>query len=283
MVRRAAALAIAVFCGLMLPAVAQAAPAGDGERDLQFTARIQGQSIREALDALALLAGRQIEVIGPIEEREVSVVLHKSTLLESIDKVLSPSSYVAILSDDKRLVIIMLGGTGDPAEGGIDPQAESADESFDGHGLVSIFRDGPEVLPPIHPGEEGLTLADVKYYWSFAPDPDPSEVLVFPPSSADEDRFTEQDLANLLADPEPLPPDTDLVPPDDEGYSVITLQDLETLRSAVLEQQPSEVSLWPADEAGDSSLPFTVPLEVLIPNAPDHVRPENLADLIPPE
>jgi len=126
-------------------------------------------------------------------------------------------------------------------------------------------------------------MADIEYYWSFALDPDPSEVPVFPPSSADEDVFTEQDLAILLTDPDPYPPDADLVPPDDEGHAVITLQDLETLRSAVLEQQPSEVSLWPADEAGDSSMPVTDLGKSLGSTDPVDLGPDSLDDLIPPE
>lgn len=278
---RAAVLAIALFCSFMLPGVVRAASVGDGDPELRITAQLWNLSIQEALEAVALLAGRPIEVIGPIEEREISVNLHEATLLESIDKVLSPSSYVVILSEDKSLVIRVLGGAGDRADAGHDPQAESRDDPVDG--LVSIFRDGPEVIPPSQPGEEGLTMADIEYYWSFAPDLDPSEEPVFPPSSADEDVFTEQDLAILLTDPDPYPPDADLVPPDDEGHAVITLQDLETLRSAVLEQQPSEVSLWPADEAGDSSMPVTDLGKSLGPTARVDLGPESLADLIPPE
>lgn len=276
-------LAITVFCGLLLPAVAQAASAGDGDRrDLRITALIQSLSVQEALEAVALLADRPIAVMGPIEDREVSVNLREATLAESIEKVLSPSNYVIVWSDEESLVVLMLDGIGDPAVAASDSPAGSRENSD--HGLVSIFWDGPEVLPPSHPGGEGLTMADIEYYWSFATDPDPSEVPVFPPSSADEIGFTEQDLANLLADPEPyLPADTNLVPPDDEWHSVITLQDVENLRSAMLGQQPSEVALWPADETGDSSFAFTVPRELLIPNGQDDILPENLADLIPPE
>ena len=163
---RAAVLAIALFCSFMLPGVVRAASVEDGDPVLRITAQLRNFSIREALEAVALLAGRPIEVIGPIEEREISVNLHEATLLESIDKVLSPSNYVVILSEDKSLVIRVLGGAGDRADAGHDPQAESRDDPVDG--LVSIFRDGPEVIPPSQPGEEGLTMADIEYYWSFA-------------------------------------------------------------------------------------------------------------------
>ena len=182
---RAAVLAIALLCSFMLPGVVRAASVEDGDPELRITEQLWNLSIQEALEAVALLAGRPIEVIGPIEEREISVNLHEATLLESIDKVLSPSNYVVILSEDKSLVIRVLGRAGDRADAGHDPQAESRDNSVDG--LVSIFRDDPEVIPPSQPGEEGLTMADVEYYWSFAPDPDPSEVPVFPLSSAGED------------------------------------------------------------------------------------------------
>ena len=278
---QAAVLAIALLCSFMLPGVVRAASVEDGDPELRITAQLWNLSIQDALEAVALLVGRPIEVIGPIEEREISVNLHEATLLESIDKVLSPSNYVVIFSEDKSLVIRVLGGAGDRADAGHDPQAESRDDPVDG--LVSIFRDGPEVIPPSQPGEEGLTMADIEYYWSFALDLDPSEEPVFPPSSADEDVFTEQDLAILLTDPDPYPPDADLVPPDDEGHAVITLQDLETLRSAVLEQQPSEVSLWPADEAGDSSMPVADLGKSLGSTIRVDLGPESLADLIPPE
>lgn len=277
---RVTALVIAVIGGLLLPAVVQAASAVDGNRNLRFTALIQDQSIREALEAVALLAGRTIEVMGPLEDRKVSVTLNNATLAKSIDKVLSPSNYVIVWSDEESLVILMLDGIGDPAVAGSDSPAGSRENSDDG--LVSLFRDGPEVLPPSHPGEEGLTMADIEYYRSFAPVYDPSEVEIFP-SSPGEDSFTEQDLADLIANQEPELLDTDLVPRDSAGHSVITLRDVENMRSAMLESPPSEVALWPVDETGDSSLEFTVPREFLIPDAEAYILPKNLADLIPSE
>ncbi len=120
----------------------------------------------------AALIVQDIEVTGRIDDRKVSVNLHEATLLKSIERILSASSYVVISSAEKHLVIRMLGGTRDPADAGIDPQAESRDEAFDG--LVSIFRDGPEVIPPSHPEGEGLTMADIEYYWSDSTDLDPA-------------------------------------------------------------------------------------------------------------
>lgn len=276
--RLATALAIVVFCGFMLPSSVLAASAGDGDRDVRYTALIQDQSVQEALEAIGLLAGRQIQIMGPVEDRKVTVTLRNATLAESVDKVLSPSNYVIVWSDERDLVVLMLDGISGPAVVGRGSSARSRENSDDG--LVSLFRDGPEVLPPRHPGEDGLTMADIKYYWSFAPDSDPSEVEVFP-TSPGEDPFTAQDLAELIANQEPVPLDTDLVPRDDEGHSVITLRDLENLRSAELGAQPLEVALWPADE--DLGLSVTVPRELLISDTQNHISPENLADLFPPE
>ena len=278
---RVTALVMAVIGGFLLPAIVQAASAGDGDRDLRLTALFQDLPIQEALEAVGLLAGRQIEVMGPIEDRKVSVTLNNATLSESIYKVLSPSNYVVVLSDQESVVVLMLEGIGDPAAAGSDSQADSRDDSSDD--LVSIFRESPEVIPPSHPDEEGLTSADIEYYWSFAPDYDPSEVDVIPPTSGGEDGFTEQDLADLLANQQPDPLDSDFVPRDSAGHSVMILQHVETLRSATLGSQPSEVALWPSDEGDVSDLSITIPRDSMKANAHVDLNPESLADFIPPD
>lgn len=246
---------------------------------VRLAIEIKDQPLDEALKRVAALTGRKLELIGPVDERRITVSLRATTLEESLERILHPSSYTIIWLADGGLAIHVLGEAEDDA-GVLGDSPEPTEGLSDNP--VSLFPGGEEVLPPSHPGEQGITFADIDYYSSFHTQLDRNDMEVLPPATSDTKGMTQEEM-DFLSEIHQAgnPADTELVPPAGDDEFGLTQADFEAMQSNRPVLPPSQVEIVPPDEPGGIGLTLEQ-LQSMTQARTPH-QPLTLNDMIPPE
>ncbi len=270
----------AALAGLLAGVPEHLVQAADAQpsTDVRLTVDLRERPLHEALETVAELAGKKLEVVGAADhERKVSISLRDATLQESLEKVLRPGNYVILWLPENRLRVHLLDGQSDDGTR-VTQTAAPIEEFYEEP--VSLFPGGQEVLPPIFPGGPGLTIADLNYYRSFATDLDPAEIEVLPPLSSEEDGLTQADI-NFFSDMHqvPEPAEIELIPRKGEDELGLTLAELEAMKSNRPAQSPSQIEVVPPDLPGEIGLT----LEQLNAQAKSPPAAATLADMVPPD
>ncbi len=245
--------------------------------DVRITVEIRDQLLPEALATIGELAGSSIELIGSVDDRRVSVSLRATTFGESLERILSPSSYTIVWRTDDGLAIHVLDDEGDPSGAG-STLLEPSEEPFDSP--ISMFPNSEEVLPPSHPGDHGVTAADIEYLSSFDTPWGPGEEEQLPPASPSEAGMTAEDLEFLSGlQQEKNLAEIELLPPEDGHEFGLTLAESEAMASGGSGLLLDEEEILPPDELGGSGLT----LQQLEPMKQPETVQQSLTDLIPPD
>ena len=274
----------AALAGLLAGVPEHLVQAADAQpsTDVRLTVDLRERPLHEALETVAELAGKKLEVVGAADhERKVSISLRDATLQESLEKVLRPGNYVILWLPENRLRVHILDGQSD--DGTRVTQTAAPVEELYGE-PVSLFPGGKEVLPPSLPGEPGLTIADLNYYRSFATDLDPAEIEVLPPLSSEEDGLTQADIKFFSAMHQvPEPADIEVIPPKGEDELGLTLAEFEAMRSNRPALSPSQIEVVPPDLPGEKGLTLEGLREQLrsMPQPPP--ASDLPAEILPPE
>ncbi len=273
-----------VFCLVLAPvafllglSVQIASPSARDE--VRITGAFRDEPLRDVLETLAELAGWSVEVIGASDESRISVTLREATLKESLERILHPRNFAVIWSPENKLTILLIDDKRDAgrASGDLSSQAEGQIDH-----PISLFPGEEEVLPPVTPGGQGLTIADIEYYRAFDIPSDPIYAEVVPPSSPGTRGVTLEEIDFLSAmRGEEILADMELFPAEgDDGFG-LTVAEFEAIKSSRPALAPSQIEVIPPDEPGGIGLTleqlestkqakaFDQPLTVIDPIPPD--------------
>lgn len=220
---------------------------------------------------VAELAGQALEVTGSIGTRKVSLILRDTSVHESLQRILYPSSYIIGTSDD-RLSIRVLGDSAGSDGPAVEPP-QPAGESI--HAPLSLFPGDEEALPGSY-----LTIADINHYSSFSTERDPAEVELVPPSSSETMGLTLAEIeffSGLHQIPDPA--NVELFPPESEDEQGLTLAELQAMASGRPALLPSQIEVVPPDLPGAIGLT----LEQLNAQVKSPPAAATLVDMVPPE
>ncbi len=274
----AAGMLLSAFLGV---AAGAESPGREGEvRIARITVSLQDQPLSAALTAVAELSGRTIEVTGEIDERRVSISLRDATLEESLERILRPLNYTVIWLPGNSLAIHLLGDSENDAIAASDSESREPMTDRLSDNPVSLFPGGEEVLPPSHPGEPGITSADINYYSSFHTQLDPNDEEVLPPSTPETKGMT-QDEMDFLTEMHQAenPADAELLPPEGDDEFGLTQAEFEAMQSSTPALPPSQIEVLPPDEPGGIGLT----LEELQSITQSRLADDSDVDVVPPD
>ena len=232
-------LLVVALCGIS-PALGQPANAGseDGE-DSRVTIPFKDESIARAVEILAELTDHTIEVLGPIPDWQVTLVLREVTLKESLERIFYPSSFVIEWGVDRRLIIRLL--TDD---------SRQADQTDGAPGVAEtiIFQPAGQAddRPPGLAEEFPVTIADLDSAVSYMPQSDFKSLQAFPPGASDEVPITIGELEDT-ASPTARPDMSGLpaFPPGASDEVPITIGELEDTTSPAARPDMSGLPAFP--------------------------------------
>ena len=273
---QAGVLLVAAVCGFTLALPGDARALGDDGDDLRITAKFDNVSVVKAIETLATLTGRAIELIGVTGERRVSLSLQNATLEESLDRIFYPLNYVIVWEPDDRVSIRMFEGTSERSEaaaGPTEPSGEGDDTTFWYPAAEA------DVLPPSAPGEYPVTLEDLELSGAVSAALNTVDLEVLPASESESMVITEGDLEIFRQDQAARGDDVKVLPPDDEDSAGLTLRELEEMRSSWSVQSSSQLEVLPPDLPGEKGLT----LEELQSIAQSRPADDSVVDVLPPD
>ena len=239
--------------------------------------KIQDQSLEDALESVVRSTGRTLEVIGPADERRISLELSNVTLQESLKRILHPSSHAISWGND-HLQIWILDGSGVPL---LVPN-ESIKVPLERP--VSLSPGDWEVVPPDGSGELGLTLRATELHNSLYAQAAPDDIEVVPPLPGETFGITQREIdSNAILNPPVAVGDLEVVPPGEEGGPVLTVDELEAASATAAPLTPSEIEVIPPDVPGGVGMTLEQ-LNTHLEHAGGAAAPQlNPLDWIPPD
>ncbi len=230
-------LLVVALCGIS-PALGQPANAGseDGD-DSRITIPFKDVSIARAVEILAELTDHTIEVLGPIQDRQVTLVLREVTLKESLERIFYPSSFVIEWGVDRRLMLRLLTD---------DSRQTDQTDGPPGVAETIIFQPAGQAhdRPPGLAEEFPVTIADLESAVSYVPQSDFRSLEAFPPGPPDEPSVT---IGELEDSPTARPDMSGLpaFPPGASDEIPITIGELEDTTFATARPDMSGLPAFP--------------------------------------
>ena len=131
------------------------------------------------MEILAELTDHTIKVLGPIQDRQVTLVLREATLKESLERIFYPSSFVIEWGVDRRLMLRLLTD---------DSRQTDQTDGPPGVAETIIFQPAGQAhdRPPGLAEEFPVTIADLESAVSYVPQSDFRSLEAFPPGPPDE-------------------------------------------------------------------------------------------------
>jgi hypothetical protein len=112
-----------------------------------------------------------------------------------------------------------------------------------------------EVVPPAHPGERGMTTAELKAKAGTAAQMDPKRVEVVPPSRPGERGLTQAELMAKAGSTVPEDPDSmEVVPPSKPGERGLTQAELMAKAGGTVPVDPDSMEVVPPSKPGERGL-----------------------------
>ncbi len=277
--RLAANVLVVVLCGFSLARSPSAAALGDAGEDSRISVEFENVAIAEAVKTLAELTNHTIKVVGPMPDRQVTLILRQVTLKDSLERIFDRSSFVIEWGVDDRITVRAMGAMpGEPKDpaGGTDPAEDGADTS------VRYAVDQTDAIPPGSPDEIPVTVEDLERDRSLLAQPDMSNMDAFPPAEFDEMVVTVEDLATLASDQTARPEDFEAFPPgDDEEHLGITERELEAMSSSISTVELLDIEAFPPGEPGEESLTLRELKEMIAASPPTEPPAGSYDELFP--
>lgn len=270
---------LAALCGLYLALPGDARALGDEGDDFRVTVEFDNVSVVEALETLATLTGRPIELMESTGDRRVSFSLRNVTLEESLERLFQGSSHVIVWGPGDRVSIRELEDTPQGIEatsgGAQGPSGEGDDTA------LWYPADEADVLPPSAPGEHPVTLEDLELIGAVSAAHSTDELEILPVLESESMVMTEGDLEILRQNQAARGDDVEVLPPDNEGSAGLTLRELEAMRSTRSSLTSSQIEVLPPNQLGEIGLTLEE-LQALNQARTSH-QPLPLNDMILPE
>lgn len=278
--RFAIGLLVAVSCALG-PVLGQAA-SGHGN-DSRITLAFKDVAVAQAVETLAELTGHAIEVRGPIENRQVMLILRDATLEESLERILEPWSFVIEWAED-WLTIRLLGDASERVAG-----FDGSDDV--GEAIVSYPAGQTSALPPGMADEFPVTIADLESAAVSKSETDISDLEAFPPGPSGEPSVTNGELESTSTS-QPDISDLRAFPPGAPDEIMVTIRELERTAASTARPDISTMAAFPPgppdeipvtigelEQTATSTAPPDISnMEAFPPGAPDEI-PITIEDL----
>ncbi len=246
----------------------------------QITATFRNEPLEDVLTTVGELTGWSIEVIGTPDDSVVSVQLRKTSIEESLERILYPRNYTLIWSPGNVLTIHLMADEGEDASAAGEVLSQADEGLFDDP--VSLFPGPDEVIPPSYPGGQGLTAQDIEYYRTLQTPSDPMHEEVVPPSAPGTVGITRAEIEFYAATRQVEDPaDMELFPPEDDDGFVFTAADLQEIMANRPSVPAAQIEVIPPEEPGGIGVTLGELQALRQSTVPQ--PPLTMEDMIPPD